>query len=303
MSLPLILVSQQSRSGGTLFSQLLDAHPALLVHPHELTIGWPSKIRWPEIDPDDDPDRLFRQISNPRLASLAELGYRKTGKAAQAGERVPFCYDRNRHLQAFRAELPAPPRSRRAVIDAYLDSLFRVWRRNSRTGRPSYYAGFVPELGSKSASVEQFFADYPRGRLVSIVRDPADWLVSRRAHTKGGEQRHSDLEREMALWNKMARAARRHRRHYRERFFLLRFERLVDDRERVMRHFAAWAGVDWSDRLLEPTFDGQPVAANTNFNSLAGVSERRLVLPPGELERVRALTRAEAERLEPAFSV
>jgi hypothetical protein len=36
---PLVLISQIQRSGGSLLSQLLDGHPELDAHPHELKIG------------------------------------------------------------------------------------------------------------------------------------------------------------------------------------------------------------------------------------------------------------------------
>ena len=47
---PLVLISQVQRSGGTLLSQLLDGHPELHAHPHELKIGYPTKYTWPRID-------------------------------------------------------------------------------------------------------------------------------------------------------------------------------------------------------------------------------------------------------------
>jgi hypothetical protein len=46
--LPLLLISQLPRSGGSLFSQLLDGHPQLLVYPHEMRIGYPGKDTWPK---------------------------------------------------------------------------------------------------------------------------------------------------------------------------------------------------------------------------------------------------------------
>lgn len=181
--------------------------------------------------------------------------------------------------------------------------MFDAWDRKSHCDYPKYYAGFVPELASRATSIDAFFGDYPDGRLVSIIRDPADWFVSRRAHTKDGVARHEDLEREARLWSKMARAAERYERAYGERFLLIRFETLVRDRERVMRHFADWAGIEWHDSLLRQTFDGFDIEPNTNFESVEGVFERKSALSAEELARLRALTEDSRQRLEPLFAV
>src|ERR671938_1044237 len=60
---PLVLISQIQRSGGTLLSQLLDAHPQLHAHPHELHIGYPRDKRdWPRLDLGQGPDQWFRAL-------------------------------------------------------------------------------------------------------------------------------------------------------------------------------------------------------------------------------------------------
>jgi hypothetical protein len=313
---PLILVSQQSRSGGTLFVQLLDGHPELHVYPNELTIGVPTKIRWPEIELDRPSEALFRQLCDMRLARMARKGYRKRGKVPRERRggrkarpvRHPFDYDLERHLAAFRRALPARPDGRRQVLDAYFSSFFEAWRRWTMTRPPHYLAGFVPEMASRRQSVAAFFEDYPDGRLVSIVRDPADWFVSRRAHTRAGRPRHADLRVELRLWRKMALAALAYAERYPERVFLLRFEDLVRRRETVMRRFAAWAGLSWHAGLTAQTFDGQPIPPNGNFPDAAAQTEeavmrRRAHLSRGERLRIWLATWRLRRRLGRAFSV
>lgn len=301
--LPLILISQQSRSGGSLFAQLLDAHPQLLVHPHEMNIGWPTKIRWPEVDTDIQSDLLFDQICKNNLQKRAKGGYSKGGKSFEKRKYLDFSYDRDAHKQLFSKLMPPAPRSRRQVISTYMASLFEVWDGVHQPSIAEYYSGFVPELGSRAASVDAFFSDYPDGRLVSIIREPADWLVSRRAHTKGGVVRHHDLEREISLWRKMVRAAHKYREEYRANFFLVRFEALIDEREHVMRRFSEWIGVDWNSTLLDPTFNGQAIDPNSNFSSIEGVTSRRLALSRAELELIRDLTESDQDSLRSIYSI
>ena len=74
---PLILISQLSRSGGSLFSQLLDGHPQIMLYPHEFSFTAPTKSSWPQIDPDSDPQSLFTALHNAKFDTYAETGYKK----------------------------------------------------------------------------------------------------------------------------------------------------------------------------------------------------------------------------------
>jgi hypothetical protein len=63
---PVALISQAHRSGGTLLSQLLDGHPAVAAHPHELKIGGISGGEdWPLPDPSASAEKTFRMLFEP----------------------------------------------------------------------------------------------------------------------------------------------------------------------------------------------------------------------------------------------
>src|SRR5215212_2021070 len=75
---PLVLISQIQRSGGTLLSQLLDAHPQLHAHPHELHIGYPRDKRdWPRLDLTRGPEEWFRALREAHVDRMLVGGYRK----------------------------------------------------------------------------------------------------------------------------------------------------------------------------------------------------------------------------------
>ncbi|MGZ8999085.1 MAG: hypothetical protein ACXW2T_09550, partial [Allosphingosinicella sp.] len=143
--LPLILISQLPRSGGSLLSQLLDGHPQLLVHPWEMTIGYPVKNDWPTLDMRDGPDRLFAKLFDARLCYLARKGYRKRGKVKQKQKRLSFDYSPAEHYSSFVGSLP-PGRTRRTVLDAYFDAFFRAWHQPADDAR--YIVGFLPRLAA-----------------------------------------------------------------------------------------------------------------------------------------------------------
>jgi sulfotransferase family protein len=294
--LPLILISQLPRSGGSLLSQLLDGHPQFLVYPWEMTIGYPVKNEWPILDMRDAPDRLFAQLFDAELGYLARKGYRKRGKAKQKEKRIKFKYSPLDHYLSFVASLPQS-RTQRSVLDTYFDTFFRSWRRDPNDAL--YIAGFVPRLASRPQSVAGFFRDYPDGRLISIIRDPADWFASRRAHTKNGEVRYGDVREEMTLWNTMAARVIQYMRDHGDRFLLLSFKELVSDRDATMRWLSAWSGIDFCPSLLNQTFDSKSIHPNTNFDDpperlAEAVFERKQNLT--ETERAQAYTLTETWR-------
>jgi hypothetical protein len=299
-SLPLILISQLPRSGGSLLSQLFDGHPQLLVYPWEMKIGYPSKGRWPTLDLNNTPEHLFATLFHTELAYLARRGYRKSGKAKHKQKRLKFHYSPTEHYQNFVRMLP-DERTQRAVFDTYYSTLFQAWQPNVE--KATYVAGFVPRMASYPRSIRDFFRDYPDGRLLSILRDPADWFASRRAHTKHGVARYDDVNEEMKVWNRMAENALQYKRDHGDRFLLLSFKELVSNREGTMRIVCEWCGLEFDPCLLEQTFAGNPIIPNTNFEDPIdklpeAVLGRKQRLAEEECQRAYKLTEASRTELQ-----
>ena len=261
-SLPLILISQLPRSGGSLLSQLFDGHPDLLVYPWEMKIGYPSKGKWPTLDLSSTPEYLFATLFHADLAYLSRKGYRKRGKAKQKQKRLKFDYSPMTHYQNFVRLLPHD-RTRRVVLDTYFNTLFRAWQSGGEDA--SYLAGFVPSMAIYRTVSLISYRDYPDGRLISIIRDPADWYASLRAHTKHGMVRYGDIDKEMMVWNRMADSALHYQREYADQFLLMSFKNLVADREDTMRQICEWCGIEFHPALLEQTFAATPISPNTQF--------------------------------------
>ena len=136
------------------------------------------------------PDYLFATLFHAELAYMARKGYRKTGKAKHEQKRVKFSYSPFEHYETFVRLIPRSP-TRRQVFDTYLSTFFQAWQPDATDS--AYVAGFVPRMAMYPESIGRFFADYPDGRLISILRDPADWFASFKAHTKGGVARYADV--------------------------------------------------------------------------------------------------------------
>jgi hypothetical protein len=275
---PLVLVSQIQRSGGTLLSQLFDGHPECHAHPHELTIGFPKSQIWPQLDLSAQEtwyEHLYEKYSQKHL----RLGYQKPAERTPDPDPdiYPFAFLPSLQKRIFDACVAGRTiERRRDVLDCYFTSYFNAWLDDqSLYARPKKaITAFAPRLNMVRESVEGFFADYPDGTLISIVRDPRAWYASVRTQPP-----FSEGEDVLRRWCRSTESTLEARRSYGDRVLVLTYEELVLDTEATMRRVAERIGITMLPILLEPTFNGRPIRAN----SFAAV-ERYGILP----ERTKA---------------
>ncbi|HKP17935.1 MAG TPA: sulfotransferase [Gaiellaceae bacterium] len=260
---PLVLVSQIQRSGGTLLSQLFDGHPQCHAHPHELTIGFPKSQHWPPLDlrsPHDWFDMLYEKATQKHF----RLGYAKTAEKADAADDdfFPFLFPPRLQKAIFDACIAsAPIRSRRDVLDAYFTSYFNAWldNQNLYTGPKNLVTAFAPRLAMKESSVRGLFEHYPDGYLISIVRDPRAWFLSVR-----GRDGYDDVEHALGRWRQSAEATLRVAEAYPGHGLVVTYEQLALETEATMTRLAELLGIELRPSLLEPTFNGRPIRANSS---------------------------------------
>jgi hypothetical protein len=260
---PLVLVSQIQRSGGTLLSQLFDGHPECHAHPHELKIGYPRKSNWPPLDL-ARPESWFELLFEKRSLVHFLKGYRKRPKQLTEYDVFPFLFLPRLQKAIFDACVAEwRPVGERGVLDCYFTSYFNAWldNQNLYSGVKRVVTGFVPRLAMEPGNVERFFAAYPEGLLVSIVRDPRAWYLSASRHFP---RHYADVEVALGLWRRSTEAAMEARGRFGERVVLLTYERLVLETEAAMREVAERVGISMLPVLLEPTFNGRPIRANSS---------------------------------------
>jgi hypothetical protein len=259
---PLVLVSQIQRSGGTLLSQLFDGHPECHADPYELKFGYPKQGNWPPLDL-ARPESWFEILRDPTV----DERLRPTARTKQpnAGRSVfPFVFLSRLQKAIFDACVAArPPEREREVLDCYFTSYFNAWLDNQSlySGPKRVVTGFVPRLAMELGNVERFFAAYPEGTLISIVRDPRAWYVSAAKHFP---KHYADVEVALGLWRRSAEAAVEARERFGERVVLLTYEQLVLETEAAMRELAGRVGISMLPLLLQPTFNGRPIRANSS---------------------------------------
>jgi hypothetical protein len=260
---PLVLVSQIQRSGGTLLSQLFDGHPECHAHPHELTIGFPKSQHWPPLDL-DAPETWFEMLYEKATQKHFRLGYKKPAEKVSHGDEAdvfPFLFLPRLQKAIFDARVAARPiASRRDVLDAYFTSYFNAWldNHNLYTGAKRFVTAFAPRVAMKSGSVERLYEDYPDGWMISMVRDPRAWYTSVR-----GRPGYEDVDHALGRWRQSAEATLTMAEHRPERVLVVTYEQLALETKATMARVAERLGIAMMSILLEPTFNGRPIRANS----------------------------------------
>src|SRR5205085_10314880 len=90
--------------------------------------------------------------------------------------------------------------------------------------------------------------------------DPRGWYASARKH----RTHYHDLDTALDLWRRSAEAALAARERWSDRVVLLTYETLVGDTESAVRGLAERLGITIAPLLLTPTFNGQPIRANSS---------------------------------------
>jgi hypothetical protein len=260
---PLVLISQIQRSGGTLLSQLFDGHPQVHAHPHEICIGKPDKWDWPPLDP-SAPETWFATLHEPLPAEWVETGFVKDMTELRKGKDpdvFPFLFSPRLQREIFE-RCAAGASSEREVLDAYFTSYFNAWldNHNLYTGVKKAVVGFTPRLAMALDRVERYFAAYPDGLLVSIVRDPRGWYASARRHRRY----YADLEQSIGLWRASTESALEAAARHADRVVLVTYEQLLDDPEATVSALAERIGIAMVADLLVPTFNTRPIRANSS---------------------------------------
>jgi len=127
--------------------------------------------------------------------------------------------------------------------------------------------------------------------LISLVRDPRNWYPSARGH-ETAKNKYGDISKAMDQWNESTDAMIRNKLEFAERVCLLRFEDLVGQTETVMRYLANFLEIDFDPILLTPTFNKNPIRANTSFRHEKGQ------IQASTLSRHQLLTAEETELIE-----
>jgi hypothetical protein len=279
----LLLITQLHRSGGTLFSQLLDGHSEIQAHPHELFIGKPEKWDWPQLgEALENADETFELLKEEKIAAIGQAGvFIKPGsnKAAK-GQEVPFHYDIDAHRQRF-SELfgVAPKKTQRLAIQLYFHTFFSSWPEYRASGHERYVSCFLPHILLHPQSMSRMFGDFPDLLVVSLLRRPDTWIHSLVNHVRLDLADTQAAVKHLTRWKRSIKMIVALHGNPSIHSFATSYEVLVSDTRREMLRFCQSAGLRFEPVLLTPTVGGFPVLPNSSYRrTSSGVNRDSLAL-------------------------
>ena len=291
VSVPLALISQIQRSGGSMLSQLFDGHPQVHAHPHELKFGFPRKYIWPPIDLGDRPDRWFEILFEEIVVRHFRYGYKKMEKYKDT---FLFIFLTSLQKELFLKYFePIDKINQRDVFDAYMTSYFGAWVNNqNRLGDKKLITAFTPRLAFMEKNMASFFNTYPDGRLISVVRDPKNWFPSATRHKL---DKYGDIKHALDQWLDSAKSMVQNKKRYGDRVCIISFEDQIRRTGAVMRYLADFLKIRFDDILLMPTFNKIATKPNSSFKLekpgiMISALERYKTLSREELNTIEAMT-------------
>ena len=248
-NLPMILIGQIQRSGGTLMAQLFDGHSQIYCHPPELYWGKPHKWDWPSFNVEDITcDRLYyRLLYETWIVQGAAKGALNFGKESKPNI-FPFKFNvRIQRKIFFNLLSNYGVANRRDVLNYYLEAFYASWLDyQNLTGQKKYHVAFTPRVSNHEKSVRKFFDDYPDGYLIHIFRHPAAWWASARKHK---QQEYGDIN-SLKLWETSTKNAVKMKKKYKNKIICINFDELVANTKLTMQRICQYVGIKWENILL-----------------------------------------------------
>lgn len=289
------------RSGTSLLLRLFDGHPQVYAMPHMTGL-----ITMLEKYP-DFLDTLRRCHSPHQL--LALLGhhsvvsnFRHIIKASfegmsftDDGIRYPFSFDFAAFAERFLACLQAGPTPGQAAL-GYYEAIRQGWTNcRYRHGQRVFarHQGHRNYLYPGEDTVRFVLEHIPDMEVVELIRDPVYQIGSALRASPG-----LGVDEAIVQWTFAYNRARNSLERPCARYELLRYEDLVGDIERVMRHLADRLGIAFDPCLLTPTFNTEPWGGNSQFTRHKALEARTDPgLTQAQLDTVRRALAPERRRL------
>jgi len=248
-----IFICGHPKSGTSLVKSILDSHPQLVVYPEE-TIFFrrflPQSIGL-------DVDQQL-ELAEKYLIHIFTWN-RKSPPPSQDGfpdrdySEIPFDKIRQqmrtlvKNNHQHEGDILSAAILAYGLISGLINSDTRYWVEKSPYNE--YYA-------------KRIFSWWPEARCIHILRDPRDNFLS--YHRK-----HPDWRAEFfsANWNRSSNAANQNLKHYGiSRYFILRYEDLVQSPESYLRKLSEFLNIDWDTSLITPTRAGAQWIGNSMFS-------------------------------------
>lgn len=263
----LLLISAWNDSGGGYTHRLFDSHPQLYCWPFELQLGttasesadypWlKGKFRWPVFPPGlTEPRQMFDQILDTELKERLEF------PASSKFRDYELQASLEEWRQVFSRRLSPWPTSGE-ILRCYLQSFFDVDRGYVVTGRERGVVGHCPNV---IVDADRVFSDFPRARVLHIVRCPLSGIVDmRRRNPKLTAEEYG------TRWNTINFVAGQLHWEDPQRVRVVSLRDLIFTPRQVMSSVCQWLDLEFSEVLLSATWRGAPISLSGPFGGLRG---------------------------------
>ncbi len=258
IEIPLILVSQIQRSGGTLMTQLFDNHKQIISYPHELRVFNPA---W-----NFSSKSNFYTYKMEPFASMARSN--KYIKNASIKNQETHHLKFNLYFQKFIIDklLSSGDGSLRNKFNSYFTSFFNSFENlNSNINNQKYLIAFIPRSNLYEKNFEIFFETYPDGFIISIVRDPLSWLSSATKHSL----EYKNSNHALNIWYETYYLSLKMKKKN-ESIILLNFEEIIKNPKDTLKKLCHRLDIEYNENLNIPTFNGEKILSDSSFKSVKG---------------------------------
>ena len=282
-------IAGSPRSGTTLMTSLMDNHPELLVFPEEYLHVHPRKT--PEEGTRDVLDALFKEKVLLRLKGKKSIlnDILNEDRKYDSFDYHGFENAVNGHFQL----LVEKKDETSGMSIATLAFVSLIYGYAQAVGKRTY-SRWVVKHPHYELHWQQVFNDFPKGKMIYMVRDPRDVILSRTL--KANKKRFLKRGGKVAEWkseNVGLRPSIRFLREWEtsintfhcingampENVILVRYEDLISSPRDVMGKVAEFLGVSWQESLVTPSFLGVPWKGNSmqerKFDKVESPVERK----------------------------
>lgn len=296
-------IAGSPRSGTTLMTALLDDHPDLLVFPEEYLYVQPRNT--PREDAPSVLDSVFKEKVLLRLKGKKNFLDDILGEDRKYDD---FDYHRFEDAvnEYFRLLLENKEENVRISV-TILAFISLIYGYGHATGKETY-ARWVVKHPYYELHWQQLFNDFPDAKIIYMVRDPRDVILSRTL--KRNKKRYLKRGGNVATWKSEKGSLRPSVRFFKEwersiisflrinkavsgQILPVRYEDLVSAPRDIMGKVSEFLGVPWQESLVTPSFSGRLWEGNSmQERTFHGVSRsdgrKKHKLPPHHLWQIEA---------------
>ena len=283
----LLMISAMYENGGNTMHRFLDGHPELYVYPFESQLGnsrcadflsslFPFKYRYPDFPLNASPPECYEMFFDEEYKTVARN--RNVSKFRDAD----FQIDEKLRKRLFVDILDKQLLTRGNIVGAFFEATFKSWINLNRSGREVAYVGYSPVIGFDG---DKILADFPQGHVIHVVRNPWSGFAdtSKRPFPLS-------VERYAWTWAMMQHHALVFAEKFPERFHIVRFEDLVADRQTTLSDLAKRLGLEWSDTLLAPSWNGRKMDQVYPWGTIRTPTTEANVATMNELDTIQKTT-------------